>query len=71
MVRCGECGGEFELSARNVRAARARGQKPRCRRCRGIGEVVATEADRQRWLDRFDFDEIKQMAAALWPDTAF
>src|SRR5687768_14793633 len=37
-VECGECRSSFELSARNVRAAQARGEAPRCRACRGISE---------------------------------
>jgi hypothetical protein len=56
------------LSARNVRAARERGEEPRCRRCRGIVDVKpATEEDRRYWLDRFTLDEIRAMAGAIWP----
>lgn len=69
LVRCGACGGDFELSARRVRHVRAESLPLRCRSCR-TGRVTPepTEAHRRWWLDRFTVDEIREMAAALWPD---
>ncbi len=68
-VRCGDCGEAFELSARNVRAARTQGRELRCRACPGA--PAKTEADarmRRYWLERFTLDEIRELAGAIWPD---
>jgi hypothetical protein len=68
LVRCGDCGGDFELSARRARDHRKAGTTPRCRRCRLPGTAPKpTEADRRYWLDRFTLDEIRELVAAIWP----
>src|SRR4029079_7564622 len=70
-VRCGECGGAFELSARNARVHRKRGSAPKCSRCRyGAKPPKVTQAMRDYWLERFTLDEIRELAAAMWPDLA-
>ena len=41
----------------------------RCRWCRRIGDgPKPTEVHRRWWLDRFTLDEIREMAAAFWPE---
>jgi hypothetical protein len=73
-VVCGECGGDFNLSARNIRAARARGEEPRCRRCRFGEPKPASPAEQSRlrhwWLERYSVAEIREMAAAIWGESA-
>ena len=69
LVRCSACGGDFELSARQARDHRSAGTTPRCSRCRyGTKPPQATEKMRRWWLDRFTVDEIRELAAGLWPD---
>jgi hypothetical protein len=68
LVRCDDCGGDFELSTSHVRHMRAQGRELRCRSCRTTGEgPQPTEAHRRWWLDRFSLDEIRFMASAFWP----
>jgi hypothetical protein len=68
-VSCGDCGCSFELSARNARGHRHRGTTPQCARCRyWAKEPKVTPAMRRWWLDRFTLDEIREMAAELWPN---
>jgi len=69
--RYGECGSPLELSGRNVRAARARGEDRRCGPCRGVSPRVPapTGAHRRWWLDRFTVDEVRAMAGAIWGDS--
>jgi hypothetical protein len=38
LVHCGGCGSSFDLSVRNVRAARQRGEEPLCSGCRHPGK---------------------------------
>jgi hypothetical protein len=65
-VRCGSCGGGFELSARRARIYRNEGTAPRCSDCRSArSQVVVTPALRRWWLDRYTLDEIREMAATL------
>lgn len=68
LVRCAGCGSSFELSARNVRAIRARGEEPLCRRCRHpakpVDEIQAAKY-RRWWLERFPLDELREMAEAI------
>ena len=66
LVACGDCGSSFELSAQNVRAARAPGEEPLCRECRRPAVAAdPAEAERMRrwWLDRYTLDEIRELAA--------
>ena len=61
-----ECGTPFELSARNSRIHRNRGTSPECDRCRyGAEPPKVTQKHRDFWLDRFPFDEIREMAEAI------
>jgi hypothetical protein len=51
----------------HVRASvRTRGLEPRCEWCRRPTAPVS-EADRPWWLERFSLEEIRVMAAAIWP----
>jgi hypothetical protein len=66
-VRCGACGCAFELSARNVRAARTRREEPKCGECRGRRQVpTVTAAHRCWWLERFTLEEIRELAEAVF-----
>jgi len=66
IVECGECGGEFELSARNERGHRKRGSTPTCERCRfGEQPPKPTEAMRRWWLDRYTLEQIRDLGAGL------
>jgi DNA-directed RNA polymerase subunit RPC12/RpoP len=66
-VSCATCGDTFQLSARNIRAARQAGRPIRCRRCRGHSTTRRVrEADRRFWLERFTLDEIQELAQAIW-----
>jgi hypothetical protein len=68
LVVCGECGGLFELSARNARMHRARGEDPVCRRCRHPAKPVdqkALERYRRWWLARFSLDELLELGRDL------
>ena len=65
--RCPDCGGWFELAARNARNHRNPGTRPRCRRCRLPGvQPKPTAALRRWWLQRFTLDELQELAAAIW-----
>jgi hypothetical protein len=67
-VTCGTCGGDFELSARNIRAARAEGRQPKCRRCRyGHKPPKVTQGLRDYWTSRYTHAELVELAAGLWP----
>ena len=66
LVNCGECAGQFELSARRARIYRNEDTAPRCGECRSVrSQVVVTPALRRWWLDRYTLDEIRVMAAEL------
>ena len=67
-MACGDCGGSFELSARRARAYRSAGSAPRCAGCRSTREPKVTPAMRRYWLDRFTLDELRELAAGLWPN---
>jgi hypothetical protein len=70
LVRCGECGERFTLSARRARAYRAEGQAPKCRQCRRP-PIVLTEEERVRfrswWLESSGLsqDELYEIAFGL------
>jgi hypothetical protein len=43
---------------------------PRCSRCRhGAKPSKVTQAMRDWWLERFTIDQIRAMAAGIWPDS--
>jgi hypothetical protein len=68
-VRCRDCGGRFELTARNARTWRTRGLEPQCVDCRRTRrELSPAEAARLRawWLQRFTLDECREIAEAIW-----
>jgi hypothetical protein len=68
MLRCA-CGAIFQLSARNVRAARARGQEPICADCRSVrnrAPLKITPDLRRYWLDRYSPEEIVELASGLF-----
>ena len=68
MLRCA-CGARFALSARNARAARARGREPICPDCRSVrnrAPIKVTPALRRYWLDRFTREEIRELASGLF-----
>ena len=62
-VECSECGGGFDLSARNVRLARQQAQPLVCRDCRVNRPPEITEGMRRWWLERFTLDELRQLPA--------
>lgn len=74
-VVCGECGSSFDLSARNVRAARQRGEEPLCAECRRPPKEQ-TPAEREKlkrwWLEKSGLElvELRELAFALWPELA-
>jgi hypothetical protein len=68
LVRCGTCGGSFELSPRNVRAARARGEEPTCRICRRTAkppDEAASEKLRRWWLERYSLEELVELGREI------
>lgn len=68
LVRCGGCGGGFELHPRNVRAARARSEEPICRGCRRKAKPIdeaALERMRHWWLERYSMDELLEIGREL------
>jgi NAD-dependent SIR2 family protein deacetylase len=70
-VRCGSCGDSFDLSARNVRATRKRGEEPVCALCRRKPQPVdpAMAARLRRWwTDRYSREELEEIAGWIWPD---
>jgi hypothetical protein len=59
------------MSSRNVNATRARGDELRCSRCRGARATPPARLDyREYWLDRFTLEEIRELAAGIWPKQA-
>jgi hypothetical protein len=68
-VRCGSCGGYFELNPRNIRGWRARGEEPRCHSCRHHREVDEATAEKMRqwWLEEsgLTLDELHELADLL------
>jgi hypothetical protein len=68
LVKCGSCGSSFDLSARNVRAARTRGETPVCALCRRTPKPVdeATMRKlREWWLDRYSLDELLELGREI------
>lgn len=68
LVMCGECGGSFTLSARNVRLHRACGEEPVCRRCQHPAKPpnpATLERYRRWWLARFSVDELEELGDLL------
>jgi len=66
MVICGRCGAGFELSSRNVRAARARGEDTVCHECRHPAKPRDLAKYRAWWLERFGLVEIRELAEGIW-----
>jgi hypothetical protein len=67
-VVCGACGTSFDLSARNVRAWRQRGEEPICALCRRKPQPVdpATAARlRKWWTDRYELDELLEIGRLI------
>jgi hypothetical protein len=63
-VICGGCGTSLNLSARNVRACRQRGQEPVCAFCRRSPKPVdeaTAERMRRWWLERYSIDELLEL----------
>ena len=68
LVTCGDCSDPFELSQRS-RTPHPR-STPRCARCRyGAKQPEVTDAMRRWWLARYSRDEIREMAAGVWPSS--
>jgi hypothetical protein len=64
-VRCGECGGSYELSDRRARDVRASLTRPVCPECRRANPGLPTDADYDWWRRRFSEAEIAEMGNAL------
>lgn len=62
MVRCPSCKGLRGMAGRHVE----RYGVGVCRECRR-GNVVPRSHYHNYWTERFSMDEIREMAAALWP----
>jgi hypothetical protein len=63
-VRCGSCGASFDLSARNARAWRRRGQEPVSAECRNPPKAPDEETmERMRgwWLSRYSIEELLEI----------
>lgn len=72
-VTCGKCGERFDLTARNVRKARERGEDPICRDCRyPLPEPTEEERLelREFWLtdSGLSLDEVFAIGWMIWPD---
>jgi hypothetical protein len=64
LVVCGECGARFELSARNARAWRQRGEEPVCAECWNPPKPPDKETmERMRgwWLSRYSIEELLEI----------
>jgi hypothetical protein len=67
-VLCGFCGSSFDLSARNVRAARQRGQEPVCAECRNPAkppDEETMERMRRWWLERYSLEELLELGREI------
>ena len=65
----GGCGGEPSFPRDSPRPPNA-GTIPKCPRCRyGARPPRVTETMRRWWLDRYSLEEIREMAAEMWPDS--
>jgi hypothetical protein len=55
------------LSAPNTRAARARGEEPRCDDCRHPTKVDPAEVERMRrwWLARYSLEELMEIGQMI------
>jgi hypothetical protein len=68
LVRCGECGGQYTMSARNARAHRAHGTAFVCARCRHPAQPpdpAAVERMKRWWLARYSLDELLELGELL------
>jgi hypothetical protein len=67
-VRCGSCGSDFDLSARNVRAWQSRGQEPVCGLCRRKPKPVdGAQLERMKlwWLEPYSLDELVEIGRLI------
>lgn len=64
--QCESCGVYFAISPRTLRAKRANGSKLRCDTCRSNPVLRVTPALKAYWTERFDEDDIVEMAIAIF-----
>jgi hypothetical protein len=64
---CGSCGTRFDLSPRNVRAWRQRGQEPVCGDCRHAPkeDPVLVERYKAWWLERYSLEELLKLGREI------
>ncbi len=64
-VRCSDCGGRYELSARRARDVRAGRVRPLCPVCRGVDLVGEPEEEDYEFWRRFPPDELERLIDAM------
>src|SRR5688500_1164361 len=69
VLRCEQCGDQFELSTRNLQRYRSQGREPRCMLCRRP-RLPLSDSEREKfsgwWRERFSLEELVELANAIW-----